>query len=442
VSGAESRWRAINAKFKWWELTLIVIGAVAAVGFVTSLFIAIGNKPAHLTTDAPVPPVESMAFTTALAELVRSPIDRGGTVSVLNNGDEFIPELLRTVRAAKHSINFTVYVWKDGQFSDDLLAALLERRQHGVAVRVLLDGFGAAKVSDKKFDPLKQAGAAIAKFRTPKFGQLTRFHRRTHRRAIVIDGEVGFTGGMAVSDDWLGHAEDPSHWRDMMFKVTGPLARSLQSAFAELWVAASGEILVGPEIYPTGSPADAAGVERFIHLVNSPADDDQAMAYFFLVPIMAARRSIDLTTAYFIPDYHFVQALADQAQHGVRVRLMVPGPHTDDPFARYSAHSRYGDLLAAGVEIYEYQPTFIHSKVAVFDGRWSVIGSPNLNSRSRQLDEENALGILDAGLGARLQATMDEDIRRAQRIAPQDWSRRNVLTRLMEYASRVFDHQS
>jgi len=439
---AESRWHAIRKKFTWWEITLFLMGVLAATGVITGLFIAIGNKPSAIWTNAPVPPVESVAFSTALAELVRAPIDRGGAVTILNNGDEFEPALLRAIRGARHTITFSVYVWKDGKFSDRVLAALLERAQHGVAVRVLLDGFGASAASDKSFDPLKEAGAQIRKFRMPKFGQLTRFHRRTHRRAIVIDGTIGFTGGMAISDDWLGHADSPDHWRDMMFQVTGPLAQSLQSAFAELWVASSGEILVGPDIYPSPGPDPPQGVQRFIHLVNSPADDDQAMAYFFLLPMLAARQTIDLTTAYFIPDRQFVRALTTKAREGVRVRLLLPGVHTDDPLARWSAQSRYAALLDAGVEIYEYQPTFLHSKTAVFDSQWSVIGSPNLNSRSRQLDEENAIGILDADLARRLRATMDEDLRHARRIDAHEWDQRSLVNKLLTFVSRAFDHQS
>jgi cardiolipin synthase len=281
----------------------------------------------------------------------------------------------------------------------------------------------------------------VRKFRTPKFGQLTRLHRRNHRRAIVIDGTVGFTGGMAMSDDWLGHAQDPAHWRDMMFKVTGPLARSLQSAFAELWVASSGEILVGPSVYPTSVDHDG-GVARFIHLVNSPADDDQAMAYFFLLPIMAAQKSIDLTTPYFIPDRQFVEALVKRAKAGVRVRILLPGKNTDDALERWSAHTRYGELLDAGVQIYEYQPAFIHAKRAVFDGEWSVIGSANLNSRSRQLDEENVIGILDPALGARLREEMDGDLRHAERIDRDEWAGRKSPMRLLEWVARIFDHQS
>ena len=174
-----------------------------------------------------------------------------------------------------------------------VLETLVERQQHGVEVRVLLDGLASIGASDERFDDLEEAGGRIATFRTPKLGSWTRLHRRNHRRAIVIDGQVGFTGGMAVKDKWLGHAQDPDHWRDMMFEVTGPIAASLQSAFADVWAGTTGEILAGPRMYP---PIAGAASPPFIHLVNSPADDDQSMAYFYLTAVMAARQRIAIAT--------------------------------------------------------------------------------------------------------------------------------------------------
>ena len=179
---------------------------------------------------------------------------------MLNNGDEFVPALLDAIAKAERTINFAVYIWAEGEFSDQLLARTRSRSSaSGVTVRVLLDGLGSIKVPDEDFEPLIAAGGKVQKFRTPKFGKLTRFHRRNHRRSIVIDGEVGFTGGMAVSDIWLGHAQDKEHWRDIMFKVTGPMARSLQSAFVDLWAGSSGELLIDPKNYPVPAPAMRCG---------------------------------------------------------------------------------------------------------------------------------------------------------------------------------------
>jgi cardiolipin synthase len=421
---------------------LFVIGVVAAVSVTSALFFAVGNKPSRVYTDAPPPSVDSPDFATALSAIVGAPVEHGGAIQILNNGDEFFPALLASIDQAKHTINFTVYIWSEGTVSDQVLGALEKKQREGVAVRVLLDGLGSIKVPDEDFEPLIAAGGKVQKFRTPKFGKLTRFHRRNHRRSIVIDGDVGFTGGMAMSDIWLGHAQDPEHWRDVMFKVTGPLARSLQNAFVDLWVNSSGELLIDPVHYPVAAPATTAGVERFVHLANSPSDDDHSLAYFYLLPIFAARESIYFAAPYYIPDNHLQEALVTKARGGIDVRLLLPGSHTDNWIVRASAQGRYQELLEAGVKIYEYQPTFMHAKYGVIDGKWSAIGSPNLNSRSRDLDEENAFGIYDEALGARLEATFMKDLEGAKPIDLAEWRRRNPLQKFFETISRILDQQS
>jgi cardiolipin synthase len=229
-----------------------------------------------------------------------------------------------------------------------------------------------------------------------------------------------------------------------MFKLTGPLASSLQGAFVDAWAGASGEILVGPDTYAAGPSVTAppAGVDLFIHNVNSPADDDHSMAYFFLLSVLAARERVYLATPYFIPDDPFEQALKDRSRAGVDVRLLLPGPHIDNHSVRYSGQSHYDALLEAGVRIYEYAPSFMHAKYGVVDGRWSMIGSPNLNSRSRGLDEENVFGILSAEFGAQLDELFLKDLQHAERIELDEWRRRGPLARLLQLASRVLDQQS
>ena len=265
----------------WLQTVLLVVGVVTVLAVLGAIFIAAGNEPEAIYTDTQIAPVDSALFATSLSQLVNAPLEHGGTVTILNNGDEFLPALIEAIDGAKKTINFSVYIWSDGKVSKQVLEALMRARSRNVAVRVLLDDFGSKEVSFGTFSDLKQAGGRIERFRTVQFGKLTRLHRRDHRRSIVIDGEIGFTGGMAVADTWLGHAEDPEHWRDLMFKVKGPLAGSLQAAFVSSWAGSSGEILVGPDIYPNaGKPV--TGVERFIHLVNSPAADVYSMAEFFI----------------------------------------------------------------------------------------------------------------------------------------------------------------
>jgi cardiolipin synthase len=437
-----SRWRTIRKRYKWWQLTLFTIGVLAALSVLGALFYRVGHAPEQITTDAPVPDVTTPRFAAALAQLTGASMDRGGTISALNNGDEFLPALLESIGSATRTINFSVYIWNDGQFSDPILAALTEKQRNGVAVRVLLDGLGSIAIPDEEFEPLKRAGGRVEKYRTPRFGQLTRFHRRNHRRAIVIDGDTGFTGGIAVADTWIGHAQDPDHWRDVMFKVTGPLARTLQAGFADTWASTSGEILVGPSFYPEETIDTDAGVERFVHLANSPADDDQSMAYFFLLPLLAARETAYLVSPYFIPDKPMLKVLTDKARAGVDVRLLLPGERTDNWLVRASSQDRYAMLMEAGVKIYEYQPTFLHAKFAVIDGRWSIVGSPNLNTRSRQLDEENAFGILDRELASTLHRTFFDDLTKAQQIDPDEWRGRNPAARLFQLMCRLLDDQS
>lgn len=440
--GTGARWHKVRRRYKWWQLALFVIGVIAFVSVMSALFFAVGHKPARIYTDSTPPSVDSPDFATALGAIVGAPVEHGGAVQLLNNGDEFIPALLDSVGQAQRTINFTVYIWSEGTFSDQLLRALEKKQREGVQVRILLDGLGSLKVPDEDFEALISAGGKVQKFRTPRFGKLTRFHRRTHRRSIVIDGAVGYTGGMAVSDVWLGHAQDPDHWRDLMFKVTGPMARSLQTAFVDLWASSSGELLIDPEHYPVAAPADAPGVQRFVHLTHSPADDVQPLAYFYLLPIFAARESIYFAAPYYVPDTHLQEALVKKAQAGVDVRLLLPGPHTDNLIVRASAQARYQELLEAGVKIYEYQPTFMHAKYGIIDGTWSIIGSPNLNSRSRDLDEENAFGIYDETLGAKLKETFFKDLERSEQLTLETWRARNPLQKLFETVSRILDQQS
>jgi cardiolipin synthase A/B len=430
--------RAMLRRQKWWETLFFLCGVVALANAFSVAFLGADSAPYKVWTNESLEPVDSRAFAESLSHLVNAPVESGGRVEVLDNGDDFLPSLLKDVRAARSTINILVFVWKDGRMSDQLLEALIERQRQGVAVRVLLDGYGGDD-DGELFDALVKAGGRVSSFRAPSLTSWMRVHRRNHRRSIVIDSQVGYVGGMGIADQWLGDAQDPEHWRDVMFRVTGPMAQRLQAAFVSPWVSASGEIVVQPLDEPR---VEADGVERFIHHVNSPADDDQSMAYFFLLPIMAARQSIHLTTPYFIPDEPLKEALRQKAREGVDVRVIVPGTHTDHVLTRFTGQNSYETLLEAGVKIYEYQPTFIHAKMAIVDGQWSIIGSPNLNTRSRRLDEENAMAVLDRGLATQLEQRHAADLARSSEIELERWRRRSPLLRLVQLSARLIENQS
>lgn len=427
--------------YRWWQVAFFIIGVVSVLSIIGALFFAKGSSPKYHYTNGPVPAVDSLDFPINLAHTVNAGLEEGGSVEILNNGDGFYPALLDSFRDAKKTINFSVYIWEDGEASDMILPVLLEKQKQGVQVRVLLDGLGSKNAPDDLFEELKASGAKVESYRTATFGKLTRYHRRNHRRSIVIDGKVGFTGGMAVSDSWLGNAQSPKHWRDMMFKVSGPMARSLQDAFVDHWASSSGEILLGEDIYPTAFEQPGSEI-KFVHIASSPADDSQPMPKFLLLPMLAAKEKLYIATPYFVGDTDLMEVLRHKAHNGVDVRLMLPGKNIDNKMVRWGAQNYYQDLLEAGVKVYEYQPTFLHSKFFVVDDKMSVIGSPNLNSRSRRLDEENAMAIFDAGLAQQLSDIFVKDLELSQEQNYDQWKKRNPLIRFLQLTSRIISQQS
>jgi cardiolipin synthase len=427
-------------KYPWWLETLAAIGAAATIAVIITLFFSVGRRPSILVpTQAPT--VDSPAFLAAVAGTAGTPILRGGTIRLLNNGVEIFPALLQALHEARHTITFAVYIWEPGQVNDQVSAALIERARAGVQVRVLLDGMGGLKAPDETVDAMKKAGVKIEKFRPPRVGKLTRFHQRNHRRAIVIDGEVGFTGGAAVGDKWLGDADTEEHWRDSMVKVTGPPAASLQSAFAQLWAYTSGELLAGPTFFrPDNVEGDAGGL---LHtgLASSPSSEDHPLRLFFIQSFAAARQRLYITTPYFVPDESIRRVVQERARAGVDVRILLPDEHTDAKPIRLTSHHYYDEMMQAGIRVYEYQATMMHTKHVVVDGKWSIVGSPNMDVRSKELNMENVLGVLDAGLASDLEATFHEDLKKAKEIRLDEWRRRGWWARFKERVCVLFDEQ-
>lgn len=419
---------------------MIAVGIVAVITTIGGLFFVMSDGPKYIFTNEEMPPVSSLDFGLALSAIVNSPLESGGDIEVLENGDPFTTSLLDDVAGAKHSINFSIFIWEDGVMSDRILDALLAKQREGVKTRILLDGLGAKGSPKEGMDELRRAGATIETFRSPRLGKLTRYHRRNHRRAIIIDGQVGYTGGVSIYDKWLGNAQNKDEWRDLMFRLEGSMARSLQAGFVDLWATSTGEILVGEKVY-ISSPASTQG-NHYIHLVNSPADDDSSVNHFLLMPIMAARNKVHITTPYFIPDQYTMQVLKDKAKEGVEVVLILPGENIDNASVRWAAQNYYEDLLESGVKIYEYQPTFIHSKIIVVDSTWSVMGSANINSRSRRLDEENIFGILDTKLASRLDHIFEQDLENSREIKLEEWEKRSLFKKIMPWLSRIIKDQS
>jgi cardiolipin synthase A/B len=431
--------------FPWWAMILMGVGLFSIGAVVFNLFSAVGDRPGEATV-ANDCPVGSLDFLRAIAGVTNAPLARGGTARLLNNGDEFIPAMLEAIEGAERSITFTTYIWKDGELSDRFFDALVGRARAGVSVRVIIDGIGGFRAPRKRIQELRNAGGEWEWFHPPRFGQLTRLHKRNHRRAIVIDGRIGFTGGAAVMDKWSGSAKNPEEWRDCMVEVRGRLALSLQSAFSQLWAQTRGEFLTGPEFYPIeASHAEREGggepITRHVSIVSSPSGQAHPMRFVFWFTMHCARERIYITNPYFVPDDILAAALKEKAAAGVDVRVLVPNEHNDVPVIRWASHSYYDELLASGVRIYEFQPTMIHQKLMVVDGRWSLVGSMNMDVRSKELNQENALGILDRGFAEQLEQAFFADLERAEEIDLDRWRSRPAWRKLPERFFRLFEEQ-
>jgi cardiolipin synthase len=416
------------------------IGVLATVTVVVSLFFALGRRPKRLWAGK-VPPIDSEDFLRGVAGIVNSPLQSGGTAELLDNGDQFFPALVKAIGEAKKTINFMVYIWERGKASDQVFGALIERARAGVEVRILLDGFGGLRVPRRSLHELEAAGGKVGWFRLLRLGSLLRFYKRNHRRAIVIDGCLGFTGGMAVGDKWLGNGISRGSWRDSMVRVTGPMAGNLQSAFAELWAYCRGEILIGPSFFPSANDERHVDAPRHASVVSSPSSEEHPLRLFFLVSFAAARKKLYIASSYFVPDKHIRGAVCQQARDGVDVRILLPNRKTDAKPIRLASHSYFQELLDAGVRIFEYQPSMMHAKVVIVDDEWSIVGSANMDIRSKELNIENVLGILDAKLAAQIEASFVRDLERSKEIVGAEWRRRGFGQRVLERLAVMFAEQ-
>lgn len=426
----------------WWLMLLAAIGVIAIVTAILSLFFEIGGRPDELTSTE-APRLGSREFLDAFAGLANAPLMEGGTATLLNNGDEIFPAMLDAIRDARQTVNWMAYIWEPGKVSDQVFDALIDAAGRGVEVRVMLDGMGGMRAPDEGIRRLREAGGKVCWFRPLSFGKLTRIHRRNHRRAIVMDGCVGFTGGVAVGDKWLGDAQDPEHWRDSMVCVRGCIASNLQAAFAELWTETSGEILVGSRFYPTSFADNPPGEEisKHVTITSSPSAEHYPLRKVIWLSFRSARERLYITSPYFVPDASTRAVVADRAREGVDVRVLLPNEHTDAVPIRWASHAYYDELLEAGVRIWEYQPTMIHAKQMVIDGMWSIVGSANMDVRSKELNEEVILGIQDPGFGQELERTFLEDIQRAKEIRLDEWRKRGKAARALERVCRMLEEQ-
>jgi cardiolipin synthase len=382
--------------------------------------------------------VREASFLRAAEALTGAPVSFGNDAELLINGDEIFPAYVGAIRDAEETVNLTTYAYWRGDIATEVADTLCEKASAGVECNVIVDAVGAAQMDRKLVRKMRDDGVSVCFFRPPKPYAVRRLQYRNHRKLLIVDGTTGFTGGVGIAEEWTGNAEDPDHWRDTHVRVTGPVVRGLQGAFAENWLECTGDVLAGDRYLPYIEPIEDGGPMQVMRS-SATVGDSNAEALIYLA-VAAAKRSIELTSAYFVPRPAFTEALVEAANRGVRMRILVPGSHIDKQFVRTAGRAAYDDLIGAGIEIYEYCPTMLHAKTLTVDEIWSSVGSVNFDNRSFQLHDEVTLCVQSERFAGQLHRVFERDLENSERIEPEQWQQRPISQRarenLTKYARR------
>ena len=414
---------------------LAAAGAVGAgLAGLGALKVAKDKKTDARGFDVVDPPVPgSPEFGRLLESLAGPPLRRGNRVEILRNGDEIFPPMIDAIRSAQHTIDFSTYIyWTGGETIAAFGDALVERAASGVDVSILLDAVGsAAKIDRRLVGRLRDAGASVEWFRPPHWYTLDKVNNRLHRRLLIIDGNIGFTGGVGVGEEWTGDAQDPDHWRETHVRVEGPAVRDLIGGFQENWAEVTQRILTGPHLPDLPCFDDGIAVQVTRSSATKGSTDIEEL---FHAAVAGARERLWVTTAFFVPPDAFVEALCASAERGVDVQILVNGPHIDKEFVRRAAQRSYETLLRRGVRIFEYQRTMLHAKTLLVDGAWASVGSNNLTNRSLALNSELSFSLADERLVAQLEEHFREDLENSKEFDAATWKQRPLRKRAAEAA--------
>jgi cardiolipin synthase len=404
------------------------VKAVVISGIVVGIPLLIAQDQQTLrvrtTTTADAP--DALSY---VARLVGAAVT-SGQHDILVNGDEILPAMLAAIDAARERIVFETYIFESGTVADQFIAAFEAAARRGVDVDMVIDAVGSGSVDEEQLDRLRAAGCDIQPYNATHWWQLEEINYRTHRKILVVDGEIAFTGGVGIADHWSGHAQDIDHWRDTQVRMRGPIARILEGAFYENFIEATLEKPVTPQLYEDAGPAVGAGNALVVR--SSPTGGSSDMKRLYLLLIALARRTIDIQSPYFITDESTEWAIADATARGVRVRVLTESDMTDAMPVKYASRAAYDTLMQHGVEIYEYQPTMMHAKAMMVDGVWSMFGSANFDNRSLELNDELNVAVVDPGLTAQFVAQFERDLTRSQRLDPATWRQRPWIQKVRE----------
>jgi cardiolipin synthase len=446
--GVATAWTHIRRLlWSWWPWALLAVYYIDQRNWWAAFGIGLWSGVCSLSTPGEFPPqygldhnltVSDPEFMNTMAGAAGVPFLGGNSVVLLNNGDRFYPSMLEAIAEAERSITIEAYIYWAGEIGLQFAKALAAAAQRGIRVKILLDAVGSSSLSAEILQVLENGGCNVAWYNPIRWNHLRRINNRTHRKSVIIDGRIGFTGGAGIADHWTGDAQDDKHWRDLQIRVEGPSVRPLQTGFAQNWLECTGELVTGPYFYP--APV-AAGDLSLQTVMSSPETGASTVRVMYCLAISAARTTIDIANPYFVPDHDSIDLYSDAVKRGVRVRVMVAGVSNDTLITRYNSVRLYGAVLEAGVELYEYNRTMMHHKIMIVDGLWSTVGTSNFDNRSFSHNEENNVSAVDEGLAGSLLETYDRDLAVCERVTLEGWRRRPIAHKAIEMLASFVQDQ-
>lgn len=419
-------WRPQTTRSK----VIVAIVSILVTLFVTLLVVNFSSGEKQIKQEIPrLYAVSDPQFQRSMGIMLGPQIVDGNKVEALLNGDQIFPSMLKAIRGAKKTINFETYIYWSEDIGREFAEALSERARAGVKVHLLIDWVGSAKMDEEDLNEMRRAGVEVRQYHPLRWYNLGRINNRTHRKLLVVDGRIGFTGGVGIAGQWTGNAQDPDHWRDSHFRAEGPVVAQMQAVLIDNWTKTTGKVLHGDDYFP---PQVQAGTARAQVFSSSPSGGSESMHLMYLLAITAAERNIQISASYFVPDEMTRNALIDAIKRGVRVQIILPGENIDTETVRSSSRGMWGELLQAGAEISEYQPTMYHCKVMIVDSLLVSVGSTNFDDRSFQMNDEANLNIYDAGFARQQIAIFEQDLKKARRITYEQWLDRPLKEKAWE----------
>lgn len=385
-----------------------------------------------------VPPLTSEPFVRTLGHLLGPQFMDGNKITAYQNGIEIFPAMLESIRSAQKTITFEAYIYWSDDVGQKFIDALAERARNGVKVHLLIDWMGSRQLEREYAEKLKEAGVEFEYFRPLSFVNLPRMNNRTHRRILVVDGKIGFTGGVGICNEWDGDADSPELWRDTQYKIEGPAVSALQSAFMDSWLKIRPEVHHDERYFPELKPVGKSKAQVF---KSSPEEGGENVRLMYQIAIASARTSIKVASAYFLPDKPAARELIEARKRGVEVEIIIPGPYGDAPMVKHASRDDWGELLKAGIKIYEYQPARYHRKSMIVDGYFVSVGSTNFDNRSFRLNDEENLNVLDSEFAHSELVQFEQDKSKSTLVKLEDWEKRPLMMRVKEKLSSMFEEQ-